>query len=72
MTKAYIALKDGFTCLIDCDSITEAAEGGRLHCWLGEELQGVFLLDDIRCAYITRPKKVCDGAPEKLYGSDVY
>lgn len=72
MTKAYIALKDGFTCLMDCDSLTRDDERGYLHCWCGDDLQGVFCLDDIRCAYITRPKKVCGGTPEKLYGSDSY
>lgn len=59
MSKAYIALKDGFTCLIDCDSITQDDENGHLHCWYNNALQGIFLLDDIRCAYITKKKGEC-------------
>ena len=57
MKKAYIALKDGFTGLMDCDSFTVDDKNGHLHCWCGDVLQGIFPLDDIKCAYITEQRK---------------
>lgn len=57
MKKAYISLKDGITCLLDCDLMVRDEEKGVLNIWGERSLNGTFLLEEVKFAYATESKK---------------
>lgn len=63
MKKAFISLKNGFTCLLDCDLMVRDEEKGVLNIWGERSLSGTFLLEEVSFAYATeqRKKEVQDG-----------
>lgn len=57
MKKAYIALKDGVTALLDCDFISDDEEKGLLYVWFNNSLSGVLRMDEVKYAYVTEQRK---------------
>lgn len=57
MKKAFVALKCGITCLLDCDLLYRDEENGILNIWGERSLSGTFLLDEVKFAYATEQKK---------------
>ena len=57
MKKAYIALKDGVTTLLDCDFISHDEENGLLYVWFNNSLSGVLRMDEVKYAYVTEQRK---------------
>lgn len=57
MKKAYIALKDGGTTLLDCDFISLDEENGLLYVWLAGSLSGILKMNEVKYAYVTEQKK---------------
>ncbi len=57
MKKAYISLKDGITCLLDCDLMVRDEEKGVLNIWGERSLVGTFLLEEVKFAYTTEQRK---------------
>ncbi len=57
MKKAYIALKDGVTTLLDCDFISLDEEKGLLTVWTEKSLSGMFKTDEVKYAYATEQRK---------------
>lgn len=57
MKKAYIALKDGVTALLDCDFLSLDEENGLLCIWSESMLSGVIKMEEVKYAYATEQKK---------------
>lgn len=57
MKKAFISLKNGFTCLLDCDLMVRDEENGVLNIWGERSLNGTFLLEEVSFAYATEQRK---------------
>lgn len=57
MKKAFVSLKCGITCLLDCAFMHRDEENGILNVWGERSLSGTFLLDEVKFAYATEQKK---------------